>query len=399
VGKLALFVALVALQGALGLQTEVELLASDEILGPYTLDGGAGTHPASTKGGEGAGYMTSQNNFAGPKYGLPGYKESHAWETGTDLFNPAVWNMEYFAAKYSLPLDQATCQKKWLEMLAAATPGTCPEGRIDWSLNKYATNNPPAALTKDKDMKDVPASCTMVLENFLSSGIYAGFTGLTGFDIKKVVPGQAVKSNLPRFPVQAGLADLSGQDPGLKKSEMKPTLTYSYTFWMKVSRRDAGKTNIMAFNTDDGTKLPTFSLDMRPGVTDVEFSVQQSDNPTQSCTAVGTGFTDAKPGFLVLGKWYQVALVVQKFHSKSSKQILYLDGVKACEKDNASGTTVDPEDNGLLWMSAPGSAPAAAEIALLKFYPGRAITAVDVAVQKKLEEKDPVLSGPPDGNP
>jgi len=38
-------------------------------------------------GGESFGYFKSTANFPGPKYGLPGYKESHKWETGA--FNPS----------------------------------------------------------------------------------------------------------------------------------------------------------------------------------------------------------------------------------------------------------------------------------------------------------------------
>lgn len=168
-------------------------------------------------------------------------------------------------------------------------------------------------------------------------------------------------------------------------------LTYSYSFWLKVAARNAGKTNIMQFTVGDASKIPTFSLDLKPGVTDVQFSVQQSDNPSQNCEAIGTGFTDSKPGFLELNKWVHMALTVEKFHSKSSKQILYVDGVKACEKDNTEGTTVDPEDNGLLFMSGPTTTAANAEIALMHFISGRVMTPAEVAVTKKIEQSSPVM--------
>jgi len=57
-------------------------------------DGGDGTHPFANGGGDdgaestgatGTGYETSIANFPGPKYGLPGYKESHKWESGAIL--------------------------------------------------------------------------------------------------------------------------------------------------------------------------------------------------------------------------------------------------------------------------------------------------------------------------
>jgi hypothetical protein len=49
---------------------------------PSMTNGGDTTHVAAANGGEGHGYWKNSNNFPGPKYGLPGYKESHKRETG-----------------------------------------------------------------------------------------------------------------------------------------------------------------------------------------------------------------------------------------------------------------------------------------------------------------------------
>ena len=52
-------------------------------VGEAQFDGGENTHPAPPA--EGTGYMKVAPgiaNFPGPKYGLPGYKESHTWESG-----------------------------------------------------------------------------------------------------------------------------------------------------------------------------------------------------------------------------------------------------------------------------------------------------------------------------
>ena len=69
---------------------------------PLATSGGGDTHPgAKAQGGQGPGYMLNAPGnhcmniivpnipclegiagFAGPKYGLPGYKESHNWEVG-----------------------------------------------------------------------------------------------------------------------------------------------------------------------------------------------------------------------------------------------------------------------------------------------------------------------------
>ena len=46
------------------------------------INAAVGTHQSANSGGVGHGYFNDVANFVGPKYGLPGYKESHTWETG-----------------------------------------------------------------------------------------------------------------------------------------------------------------------------------------------------------------------------------------------------------------------------------------------------------------------------
>ena len=63
------------------------MLAEEEGGQPTLLNGGDQEMPPSMNGGQSTGYQNNDGaefaaNFPGPKYGLPGYKESHTWESG-----------------------------------------------------------------------------------------------------------------------------------------------------------------------------------------------------------------------------------------------------------------------------------------------------------------------------
>jgi len=359
-------------------------------------DGGDFTHSPSLNGKyEGTGYFRPADgvvNFVGPKHGLPGYKESHAWEVGIDLFSPSVWNVAYYRVKYDLKGDHATLQRDWIDRLSKNVAPDCPEGRIDWSLNKYASNNPAVSSVKDDDYNDTPATCMQMLKNFLNTGIYEGLSGQSGFPIhNKGTPGKAggdLPEPLVRFPLKAGLSSLTGNDASVGKSNMPPKLTYSYTFWLRVTERTSKDANIMEFSTGDGQSLPTIALDLKGATTDLIYRVAQSDSPDYQCQAVGAAASEFKPGFLELSKWHFIALIASKFHATSSKIALYVDGEIGCEKENTSGTTVEPPDGGLLYMSAPGKTAAKAEVTLVNFYPNYVLTPAEVAVQMTIEASD-----------
>jgi len=84
--KFLVAMACVALAMGSSLQ-EVEMLAEEEGGQPTLLNGGDQEMPPSMNGGQSTGYQNNDGaefaaNFPGPKYGLPGYKESHTWESG-----------------------------------------------------------------------------------------------------------------------------------------------------------------------------------------------------------------------------------------------------------------------------------------------------------------------------
>merc|ERR1712096_16024 len=71
-------------------------------------NGGADTHPPATAGGQGTGYFNTENNFPGPKHGLPGYKESHNWEEDIDLMSPLVFDYRMYRALIQEKVADAT---------------------------------------------------------------------------------------------------------------------------------------------------------------------------------------------------------------------------------------------------------------------------------------------------
>lgn len=282
-------------------------------------------------------------------------------------------------------------QEDWLDKLAKSVAPDCPMGRMEWTLNKYAANNPSVASVKDENYQDTPATCLDMLKNFLTTGMYEGLSGQNGFPIMNEGvsgDGSTLEESKVRFPVKAGLSALTGNDAGIGVSHMRPELTYTYTFWLRVTERVSSDANILEFNTGDGQNLPTVSLSLQGGTTNLVYQVAQSDSPDYQCQAVASADSEFKPGFLELGKWHSIALVASKFHATSSKMILYVDGEVGCEKENTSGTTMEPPDAALLYLSAPGKAAAKAEVNLINFYPDYVLTAAEIAVQMKIEGKD-----------
>merc|ERR1712022_104078 len=94
---------------ALAVEDAAEVKEMDESMGgPAIGNGGDDTHPAyiadagtaEPQGAyaEGTGYYKAMNNFVGPKYGLPGYKESHNWNDDYDILSPLVFDYRFYRA-------------------------------------------------------------------------------------------------------------------------------------------------------------------------------------------------------------------------------------------------------------------------------------------------------------
>jgi len=258
-----------------------------------------------------------------------------------------------------------------------------------FSINKYANNHPQAAVVKATNGSDVKASCMQMTQHYLKVGMYEGWSGAVGFNINQ--GGATNEEPISDIEIKPGNADLTG-NADVGKSSLRPELSYTYTFWMKIGALKSDVSNILEYTEDDAEKQPNMQLNLQAGSTNLEYKVAQSDFPDWSCAAVGDGVTDAKPGYLELSTLYFVALVTEKFHSSSSKIILYVDGVKACEKDNTAGTSIEPAENAKLFISGPGKNAADAELKMMKFFPDTVFTQDEVKARmtaETLEAKPP----------
>merc|ERR1711964_380140 len=94
---LVILVAIVLVAHAVDETATVKELDEDK-MAPTLSNGGDDTHMSFNNGVESVGYFKRIANFVGPKYGLPGYKESHNWETDFDMMSPLVFDYRYYRA-------------------------------------------------------------------------------------------------------------------------------------------------------------------------------------------------------------------------------------------------------------------------------------------------------------
>merc|ERR1719424_518577 len=150
--RVATFAILATCMCAFSVHAIEETVSVQELVDSPMGDGGDGTHPFANGGGDdgaestgatGTGYETSIANFPGPKYGLPGYKESHKWESDYDRTSPLVFDHRMYKAL--IGVTAATAQLKseaqlvthWNAAIAANSAPNCPQGNIWFNANSY----------------------------------------------------------------------------------------------------------------------------------------------------------------------------------------------------------------------------------------------------------------------
>merc|ERR1712096_239581 len=93
---------------------------------------------------EGTGRFKKTANFPGAPYGLPGYKESHDWVNDVDIYNPLVFQWQFYAAMYGLKgKTEAEVRTDWANVALKAdakSPG-CRQGNKDFSIDRYFRAN------------------------------------------------------------------------------------------------------------------------------------------------------------------------------------------------------------------------------------------------------------------
>jgi hypothetical protein len=147
----------------------------------------AGDTAASTEAdmnaGEGPGYWKRIANFPGPKFGLPGYKESHDWETDWDSISPLVFDRRFYralmsntpAAAKGLSEEDLKTHFEALVMSRSPTAGMvqgatsgCPVGTIWFDANAFYEYYKTEVTSFT--MSDV--TCEQVFKHYLTAFIY-----------------------------------------------------------------------------------------------------------------------------------------------------------------------------------------------------------------------------------
>jgi len=220
-------------------------------------DGGDGTHPVANAGGtdEGAstgatgpGYETAVANFPGPKYGLPGYKESHKWETDYDRTSPLVFDHRMYKAL--IGVTAATAQLKseaqlvahWNAAIASNSAGNCPQGNIWFNANDYYEMH-----KKQPEFNMGGSGCELIFQVYITQGVFAGYdtarsnTGTAPFSTigTKLFDPTGSSGNgasTAVFQAKQGLYFPTPQ-PGAGRSDntFTPARHMTLVFWMSVA--------------------------------------------------------------------------------------------------------------------------------------------------------------------
>merc|ERR1712072_165661 len=131
----------------------------DAAMRPTLENGGDDTHKAFDNGGESVGYFKRIANFVGPKYGLPGYKESHNWETDFDMMSPLVFDYRWY---------RALIHEKVVDAAAMSAPA-CPQGNIWFNANTFYT-----LYKDDTEFGMGGKACKLIFQVFLQKMVFRG---------------------------------------------------------------------------------------------------------------------------------------------------------------------------------------------------------------------------------
>jgi len=211
-------------------------------------NGGDTTHVAHANGGEGHGYWKNDNNFPGPKYGLPGYKESHKWETDVDVSSPLVFDHRMYKALISVKasaaqlMSESALRVHFSSAVNANKAPFCPQGNIWFDANQYY------ALHKKKTEFSMGGNaCSLIFKVYINQGVFAGWEtskhvvsndafAPVGTKLFNPVGGPTSGASSSVFQVKDGQY-FKTPAPGFSRTDntFSPARHLTLVFWMQVA--------------------------------------------------------------------------------------------------------------------------------------------------------------------
>jgi len=326
-------------------------------------------------------------NFAGPRHGLPGYKESHDWETGADLFSPVVFKHQFYSANYGIK-DEAAAKQSWKAALEKSTYPNCPQGIKSFSANQYVRANPSLhEATK--------GNCLKVVEEYLVNGIYNGAQTYSARDerraqqdvklqkqrVDKLLRGdQSAIMLLKDKKREWNLGNSVGKPLSMATAHDFGDQQYSMTMSIKLNRKapPTADSNMLHYGNAQHQASP--SINIAAGSRRVKVNVAMDNDASFSCS----------PTEQLDKKWSYVGVVVRK-----QSVDVFINGKKAKTCAN-SGGTVRRLRSQRLYSPGPRkwAPPAHADVREVSFYPGAtlspAVIKAEMTLQRMADEAEEV---------
>eukprot|EP00656_Telonema_subtile_P022763 TRINITY_DN23_c0_g1_i1.p1 TRINITY_DN23_c0_g1~~TRINITY_DN23_c0_g1_i1.p1 ORF type:complete len:396 (-),score=121.95 TRINITY_DN23_c0_g1_i1:229-1416(-) len=271
-------------------------------------------------------------NMVGAPHGLPGYKESHNWETDIDIWAPAVFNWQFYRAMYSDSVGEKTegdTRKDWLQVANAddVKYPNCRQASDQFSMNMYYRANPGLAAT-------TKGVCHEILKDYLSTGIYDGkptYLASAEKTYKNSLGADALAKYNESPQGKARARSLRSSDnlewpidrtKGNLGQVVDAQKFYSYSFWFKQIYTVETRGNILLY----GTNSPKISTAPNHGKY-LEVISAQTNSDQWGCNT-----PDTEEFRLKQKQWTHVAVVAE-----DKKLSVYLNGKKAVSCENTAG--------------------------------------------------------------
>merc|ERR1712072_145368 len=344
--------------------------------------GGLPPSDGETRFDDGADINNPTSLFPGPRYGLPGYKESHNWVSDYDVFSPLIFDAKYYALRYGLK-DQSenavrSDWKAFLDNEANGYPKDCRQGNPLFSPQKYYRANP--HIKESLDMNDGGVeTCGSIVRTFMKEGLLENQARIDVAKEKEAYGEDPAQIQSEELAVQIArvsnnkrrLAWPIGQDfEPFGTQTMSADEQYTLTFWYRAMGAREPECNILHHGDNLNENSPRISQSPG-GANRLKFVVSQTNDNTYSCEASQE---------LIEKQWTFVSLVV----GKSNMTVSY-DGQEVCSKINSGGSTlVLPGRN--FYSSSPFQPPADGEIQKIQFYPEHIV--MDSLVEYSMEQQE-----------